>query len=238
VVAIGNHLLTKERLADLLRSQAEFFSYFTARIDERRSNPLDDLLTDVVEARMDGTEPLTTHEMLGMLAQFLVAGNETTTKLLASAMLLLTRQPELMSRLRADHSLIPGFIEEALRLEAPVQGLFRMANIDTEVGGVPIPAGSSIWVLYASANRDDAEFEEPDRLDPSRANAKLHLAFGQGIHYCIGASLSRAEGRIAFEVLLDRFEDIALAPGNSFEFEPSYALHGLKALHLEVRART
>ena len=237
VVAIGNHRLTKERLADLLRTQAEFFSYFSATIEERRRQPRDDLLTDVVQARMDGTEPLTTHEMLGMLSQFLVAGNETTTKLLASAMLLLLREPELMARLRADYSLIPGFIEEALRLEAPVQGLFRMANVDTDVGGVPIPAGSSIWVLYASANRDAAEFADPDRLDPCRPNAKLHLAFGQGIHYCIGASLSRAEGRIAFEALLDRFEDIALAPGNSFEFEPSYALHGLKALHLQLRAR-
>lgn len=232
VVAIGNHLLTKDRLQQMLVSQVEFFDYFTEKIEERRVERRDDLISDVVHAKVDGEDPLTTLEMLGMFSQFLVAGNETTTKLLASTMVLLLERPELMEAVRADRSLIPGLVEEALRLEAPVQGLFRVANTDCEVGGTAIPAGSSVWAVYAAANRDPGEFVDPDILDPGRPNAKAHLAFGQGIHYCLGASLSRAEVRIAFEVILDRLDDLALAPDTVLDYEPSYVLHGLKELPL------
>lgn len=235
VVAIGNHLLSKERLASMLRSQVEFAAYFTEQIERRRTEPGDDLISDVVHARIDGTEPLSREEMLGMFSQFLVAGNETTTKLLASAMLRLTREPQLVARLRADRSLIGGMVEEALRLDAPVQGLFRQANRETTIGGVTIPAGASVWVLYASANRDEAQFPDGEILDPTRDNSKAHLSFGQGIHYCLGASLARTEGRIAFEALLDRLDDLALRPGSGLDYEPSYALHGLRELWITFR---
>jgi cytochrome P450 len=232
VVAIGNHRLTKDRLAEMLKSQVAFGHYFTERIEERRLDPRDDLISDVVHARIDGTEPLTTPEMLGMFSQFLVAGNETTTKLLGSALLLLLRQPDLLARVRADRTLIPGMVEEALRLESPVQGLFRVANQSTELGGVPIPAGSSIWVVYAAANRDGGLFVDPSVADPDREE-KGHLAFGHGIHFCLGAALSRTEARIAFETLFDRLGDIRLAEDNQLEYEESYALHGLKELWIE-----
>lgn len=237
VVAIGNHLLTKERLGEMLKSQVEFYEYFTKKIEERQAQPGDDLISDVVMARIDGTEPLSTQEMLGMFSQFLVAGNETTTKLLASAMLRLLEDPEMMARVRADRALIPGVVEEALRLEAPVQGLFRVATADTHVGGVAIPGGSSLWVLYASANRDACEFPEPDQLNPERPNSKAHLSFGQGVHYCLGASLARAEARVGFEAIFDRLDDIQLAPGCSLDYEPSYILRGLQQLPLRFSAR-
>jgi cytochrome P450 len=215
-----------------------FFEYMQGKVDQRRVEPKADLITDVVEARLDG-EPLRDDEMLAMFSQFMVAGNETTTKLIASSVRILCEQPELMERLRDDPSLIPGYVEEALRLEAPVQGLYRMATTDTEVGGVPIAAGSHLMVVYAAGNRDDKTFASPEAADPTRTNAMKHLAFGHGEHYCLGAALARAEGRIAIETLLERLDDIRIAvPVESLEYEPSYVLHGLKQLRLTFRPRT
>lgn len=236
VVAIGNHLLDKDTLKRMLVSQVEFFEYFTEMIEQKRENPGDDLISDVVHATVADEEPLTTMEMLGMFSQFLVAGNETTTKLLASTMLMLTEQPELMAAVRADPSLIPGLVEESLRLHAPVQGLYRVADRDVEVGGVLIPAGSSVWLLYGSGNRDEGEFTQPDSVDLERENSRGHLAFGQGIHYCLGSNLARAEGRIALEVLLERLDDIAVAEDADIEYEISYILRGLRELPLTFSA--
>jgi cytochrome P450 len=232
VASIGNHDLTKEQFRSLVQSQHEFFDYFIEKIAARRAEPRDDLITDVVHATLDD-EPLTDHEILWMFNQFLVAGNETTTKLLASAMRVLLAQPELMARLRADPTLLAGFVEEVLRLESPVQGLFRTAVTDTEIGGVPITAGDHVLLLFAAGNRDDAKFPDPDDLDPCRANAMQNLAFGHGEHYCLGSALARAEARIGLEVLLERLDDIRPAPGvdlELLEYEPSYILHGLRRL--------
>jgi len=148
-------------------------------------------------------------------------------------MRILLAQPELMERLRADPTLLAGFVEEVLRLESPVQGLYRTALTDTEIGGVPIKAGEHMLLLFAAGNRDDAKFPEPDELDPCRANAMQNLAFGHGEHYCLGSALARAEGRIGLEVLLERLDDIRPAPGvdvEHLEYEPSYILHGLQRL--------
>ena len=237
VVLVGNHKPSMEQIAEYVRVQVEFADYFTEKIEQRRSDPKDDLITDVVKSRIkeaDGTETeLSVPEMLSMFAQFLVAGNETTTKLIASMIRLLVDNPSAMEALRADPSLADQTVDEALRLETPVQGLYRQANVDTEIGGCPIPKGSHLWVLYASGNRDERKFPEPDTMDLDRENAKQHLAFSQGPHYCIGAALARAEGRIAVQTLLSRLDDIAFAPGrNTFEYESSYVLHGLRELWL------
>ncbi len=234
VAAIGNHEMAREQLRSLLLSQHEFFAYFTERITERRADPRDDLISDVVHATLDG-EPLSDPEILWMFNQFLVAGNETTTKLLASSVRLLLEQPELMARLRDDPALIAGFVEEVLRLESPVQGLYRTAVVDTEIGGVPIAAGQHVLLLYAAGNRDEAKFANASELDPCRANSMQNLAFGHGEHYCLGSALARAEGRIGLEVLLERLDDIRLAPGTELAdlaYEPSYILHGLQRLPL------
>jgi cytochrome P450 len=236
VAAIGNHDMSKDQLKRLVKTQGEFFVYFAGKIAERRAERRNDLISDVVYAELDG-EPLTENEMLGMFSQFLVAGNETTTKLIASAMRILCERPELMARLREDPSLIPGFVEEALRLEAPVQGLYRTAVVDTEVGGVPIPAGSHLMIVYASGNYDERQFADPDTVDPCRSNAMKHLSFGHGEHYCLGSALARAEGCIAVETLLERLDDIRIAPGEELVYEPSYVLHGLRSLRLTFTPR-
>lgn len=237
VVLVGNHKPSLEQIAEYVRVQVEFADYFSDKIDQRRAEPKDDLITDVVQARIkedDGSETeLTVPEMLSMFQQFLVAGNETTTKLIASMMRLLVENPEVLSEVQADPTLADKLVEEALRLETPVQGLYRQANVATEVGGCPVEAGSHLWVLYASGNRDERKFPEPDRLDLHRENLKQHLSFSQGPHYCIGATLARAEGRVAVQTLLARLRNIAFHPTkNTFEYEPSYVLHGLKHLWL------
>ncbi len=230
VAAIGNHNMSKVELKRLLMTQFEFGKFFTEKVAQRRDDPRHDLISDIVHAENDG-ELLPLNEMLSMFSQFLVAGNETTTKLIASSMLILLRDPPLMDKLRNDHTLIPGFVEEALRLETPVQGLYRTATEDTEVGGKPIAKGEHLLLLYAAGNRDAEMFADPECPDPSRTNAMRHLAFGHGEHYCLGAALARAEGRIALETLLSRLTNIALVDG-TLEYEESYVLHGLKHLPL------
>ena len=239
VAAIGNHNMSKADLRSLVLSQSEFYVYFAQKIAERRAEPRPDLITDVVQAELDGA-PLTDEEMLAMFNQFLVAGNETTTKLIASSMRILLERPELLARLRDDPSLIAGFVEEALRLEAPVQGLYRTALEDAEVGGVPVPKGAHLMLIYAAGNRDERLFPDASTPDPCRSNSMRHLAFGHGEHYCIGSALARAEGRIAIEVLLERLDDLRTAPGvdlTDLAYEPSYVLHGLRTLPVAFAAR-
>jgi cytochrome P450 len=169
-----------------------------------------------------------------MLQQFLVAGNETTTKLITNTVRWLADNPALQERVRVDRSLVEPLVEEMLRVEAPVGGLFRQAKVDVEVGGASIPAGDHMWLLFASANRDECKFARPDEVDVDRGNSKEHLAFGNGEHFCPGAGLARAEARIAVDCLLDGLADIRLAPGNDFRFEDSFVLRGLKSLLIEA----
>ena len=229
VMPVGNHAPTVEQTRGYLVSSKEFADYFSAKLAERRSNPTGDLISDVANAELDG-EQLSEAEMLGMLQQFLVAGNETTTNLLTNIVHRFAIDPELQQRVRDDRSLVDGLVEEALRYEAPVGGLFRQALVDVEVGGVTIPAGDHVWILYASANRDGAKFEDPDRFDPCRGNVREHLAFGHGEHFCIGAGLARAEARIGTNAVLDRLHEIRLADGNDYPLADTFVLRGLQRL--------
>lgn len=236
VMPVGNHAPSVDQVRGYLTSSREFADYFRAKLAERRREPLGDVISDVANAELDG-EQLSEAEMLSMLQQFLVAGNETTTNLLSNIVRHFAEQPDLQERIRNDRSLIPGLVEEALRYQAPVGGLFRQAKVDVEVSGTTIAAGEHCWLLYASANRDATRFAEPDAIDPCRENLRDHLAFGHGEHFCIGASLARAEGRIATEALLDRLADITLADGNTFPFNDTFVLRGMQALHVEFTTR-
>jgi len=236
-VAPLSGMLTPERQIECAHSRIEFQKYMVDRVREREENLRDDLLSDLVQARFDSGERagegMTMAEMLDVIAQLLVAGNETTTKLIAAATLMLVENPEQMAKVRADHSLIPNLVEEALRMEAPVQMLPRFTKDDVEVGGVVIPKGSVVMAMYGCANRDGGKYPNPDMFDIERDNARTQLAFGQGPHFCVGAALARSEARIAFELLLSRLNNIALANVDTpTHRELSMTLRGLTNLHL------
>ena len=207
------------------------------RSQDRRSprRPQDDLISDVVTARLDGEE-LSEEEMLAMFSQFLVAGNETTTKHLAATMWLLCEHPEAMAQVHDDPSLVTNLVEESLRLETPVQGLYRTATRDAEIGGVAIPEGAHVMVMYAAATGTTLSTASPTTSTCAGPTRRPIWPSAKG-RTSASAALARSESRIAVETLLGRLEDIRLAPGNTFEMEPTYVLHGFKELHLTFRPR-
>jgi cytochrome P450 len=213
---------------------------FAAYIEDRRREPRADVLTDLALATYpDGSTPDVTSVVRTSTFLF-AAGQETTARLLAVALKYLCEYPELQDELRAHHDRIPGFIEEALRIESPVKADFRMARRNTTVAGVDIAAGTPVMLLNGAANRDPRLFECPNEFRVDRPNAKVHLAFGRGPHACPGGPLARVEGRVSIERILDRMRDIRLSdehhgpPGDRhYDYEPTWILRGLHKLHIE-----
>jgi cytochrome P450 len=234
----GNFDLDSAEVAAMFAAVDEFYDYFTEQISSRRAHPRDDLLTDVVTARIGGEEPLQLAEMLQMLVQFLVAGNETTTNLLTTIVYRLVTDAELMASVRRDPDLVEPLVEEVLRAESPVQGLFRRARQATTVGGVEIPEGGLLWLAYGSANRDHSAFPSGEDVLLDRTENQPHLAFGRGEHFCLGAGLARLEARIGIQTLLARLDDLALVgTAEDVRWLPNFVLHGISALPLTFRAR-
>ncbi|MEN3973945.1 cytochrome P450 [Emcibacter sp. SYSU 3D8] len=224
-------MLTDDEWIDSATKLLEFQKYFVNALDERRERPRDDLLSALLEVRDDDGKPLDNGELLSIISQVLVAGNETTTNSIAAGMTLLIDNPDQQRLLRENPARIPTFVEETLRLESAVQGLFRVVKQDTELGGYAIPKGARVMLRYAAANRDAAKFGCPHQLDVERSNAGAHLAFGAGIHHCLGAQLARYEMIASFEAILARMDNLAYAPArNSFEHHPHLCLRGLKEL--------
>lgn len=214
--------------------------WFARYIEDRRREPRTDVLTDLARATYpDGSVPEVTNVV--RTATFLfAAGQETTARLLASALKHLAEHPELQEELRADHDRIPDFIEEALRTESPVKTDFRLTRRTTTVGGVEIEAGTPVMLLNGAANRDARLFECPHEFRADRPNAQAHIAFGRGAHSCPGGPLARAEAKVSLERILDRTRDLRLSeehhgpPGDRrFHWEPTWILRGLSKLHLE-----
>jgi cytochrome P450 len=222
------------RKLELCRIILEFQRYFVAWRTRKAEQPGDDLLSMLVATRRDDGQPLSTEEYLALCAQLMVAGSETTRNHLLSMMLMLCDDPALQQRLRADPSQVPRFVEESLRLESPVQGLYRRTTREVELGGARIPAGAIVMVMFGAANRDPAMFPESARLDLGRANANRHMAFGYGIHGCIGRTLATAELGIATRRLLERLGPIRLSAAHP---RPRHAFHfnmrALESLHVE-----
>ena len=208
--------------------------YFTALLAAKRDEPRDDVLSALIAARDEG-DRLSENELLSMAFLLLVAGHETTVNLIASGLLALLLNPAELARLRADPALIGGAVEELLRYVNPVNNAtFRCATEPVEIGGVRISRGDPVLVALSGANRDPARFGDPDRLDLGRDGAG-HLAFGHGIHYCLGAPLARLEAEIAFSGLLARFGSIRLAvPATSLRWRPSTLIHGLESLPVRL----
>lgn len=225
--------LPKERLLECARSLVDFQRYFDGLLTEREKNPRDDMLTDLLNARLEGAAPLNRGEMLSMIQQVLVAGNETTTSLIGNMMYLLLEHRERWEALCADPSLVAGTVEEALRMESPVQGLFRIATEDVELGGARIAKGAQLQLLYAAGNRDEAEFAAAGEFQMRRDNAASHLAFGGGVHFCLGASLARLEARIALETLIERIPEIRLVADRQPRRIAHFFMRGFEHLAVE-----
>ena len=215
----------------------EYQHYFAERLAEARSAPRDDIISDLVRARIEGERPLDTSESLSIIQQLLVAGHETTASAIAAGLVLLIEHPDQMALVREDPSLIPNMIEEVTRLATPTQNMWRVATRDCKLGDFQVSKGDFIFVRYAAANRDPAHFPDPDRFDVRRENASEHLAYGHGIHFCIGAMLARKEMLIAFRTLLSRLDDLQLAPNQTLTHKPNMLLRGLSDFELEFRAR-
>jgi len=237
VMALVGRLVPDDEYMAVAQQLLDFQRYFAVLIDERAADPRDDLLTDLVKAEMEGEHPLSKSELLNIITQLLVAGNETTANALCAGMLLLMEQPELRARVTAEPALIPNLVEEVLRLESPIQGFPRMATEDTELGGVKIAKGSRVILMYGAGNRDAREFACPDQVDLDRSNLRSHLAFSHGPHHCMGAALARAELRISFELLLGRLPNLRPAVGFVAEHKPSLMVRGLKELQLAFDPR-
>jgi cytochrome P450 len=214
----------------------EFQHYFAEKLEEVKRNPGENILSDLVRARLEGERPLDTPESLSILQQLLVAGNETTANSIVEGILLLVQNPDQLAAVRAEPGLIPNLVEEVLRLSSPTQNMWRVVTRDTELGGVKLPKNSMAMLRFGSANRDAGRFPDPDRFDVRRENAAEHLAFGHGIHFCIGAILARKEMEIAFRQLLERLDEVRLAPGAELHYEPNMLLRGLESLQLEFRS--
>ena len=231
--ALEPNITEKERRL-VTESGRELDQYLMGVVEKRRQEPQEDLISGLVAAEEAG-DKLSQAELLAMLRMLLIAGNETATKLIGNGMLALLRNPEQMEALRQCPDLMPSAIEELLRYDAPVQLDVRVALADTDFDGRQVRKGQGILLLLGSANRDPEVFSEPDRLDIARHEAG-HISFGRGIHYCLGASLARLEGRLTFEAIMQRFSDIRMQTDRP-HFRDNIVLRGLDVLPVSARAR-
>ena len=228
---------TPDEHIEIAKKLVKFQQYFAERLKEKEKNPTDDILSDLATLEFEDEDgvvrKMETPEQLSIIQQLLVAGNATTAHSITEAIKLLIENPDQMELVINDHSLIPNMIEESLRLLTPTNNMWRIATEDTELGGVAIPAGSALLLRYGSGNRDEGLFENPDKFDVTRQNARRHIAFGQGIHVCLGMNLSRKEMYTAFPIILDRLKNMRFSKDNDFNYSPNVLLRGLDNLNIE-----
>jgi len=230
VATLGGPFVPPDVIERARKSIDELVAYLSGCIADRRANPRDDLISGLIAAE-DGGQVLSEMEIYSTTILLLIAGNETTTNLISNAMYSLLTNPDQLDLLRSEPSLLPSAIEELLRFNGPVQATGRVAKEDIEIGGTTVKQGQIAFALLGSANHDASKFPEPERLD-LRRNPTDHMAFGDGIHFCLGAPLARAEAQIAFEEILRRFPKIELAGEPAWG--GTFIIRGAKKLPLRV----
>lgn len=221
--------LLEGEVAPALREMGDYFMW---HVRDRRQNPRDDVMSRLANATIDG-KPLTDGEMIGVTGLTMFAGHATTMSLICTAAILLDQHPEALAEIRADRDLVPGALEEVLRMYPPFPRLVRVTTTDTEIGGHPVAADQLVTPWIGAANRDGARFPDPDRFDIHRNNGG-HLVFGQGIHFCLGAPLARLEGKIALNLLLDRYAKISIDPARGVEWENPHQIICPRRLQVRV----
>ncbi|GAA4728170.1 cytochrome P450 [Nocardioides endophyticus] len=231
-------MITPERELECHRSVNELQAYMVERIEERRAAPQDDLLTDLIQAQTEDQQPLTIPEILAIVHVILVAGNETTTNLISSCMLMLLDHPDVEERARTDSDYLARVVEETLRREAPVQGTGRMNRGQVSLADEKVTETTRIMAMIGAANLDESVFENAQDFNPERSNVRSHLAFGKGIHTCLGSSLARLEALVAFEELFATFERFGLAANrDALAYHPNFILRALESLPLQTVAQ-
>jgi cytochrome P450 len=233
LLAQMNPVLPPDRELELTREVVALQQYLIKRIEHYRAYPGEVLLSDLVQAADLGK--MNTAELLSVIQMLVPAGHETTANALGSGMRRIAEDAALQATLRDNPDSIPNFVEEVLRLDAPVQGLFRRAKRDIEIAGVRIPAGATVVLSWGAANRDPAKFAAPNDVALARGNSRQHLSFGLGAHFCVGSQLARAELVTAFKILLARLEDIRLAPAG-VSYNPHFFAYGPATLHLAFKS--
>lgn len=223
---------TLEQMALLSERAAESAAYLAKELDAAAPDPAAGIVGAVRRGVDDGA--LTPEEAVSTLVILLGAGGESTGALIGNAVRLLAEHHHLQDVLRADRSRIPVFVEEVLRFESPFRGHYRMARRDSDLGGATITSGSLVYLVWAAANRDPAEFENPDELRMDRPTPRGHIGFGRGIHFCVGAPLARMEARIAIDLLLDRTRRFTLDPDRPPTYVPSIFVRRHEHLDLLV----
>lgn len=234
-------MLPEEKHMEMVDREIEAQHYFQPIFERLRANPDDSLISVLVNTVIEEWgRPLTDNELHAeMMADTFVGGSETTTNALAAGMKLLIENKDVWQQLKSDpENYMRTFVEEVVRLESPVQSLMRFVADDTELEGVRVPGGAMINVRFAAANRDERQFECPDKLDLERPKAGSHMGFGSGTHHCLGAPLARRELTWGFTAVIARFEDMWFAEGkNDFSYHPHFLLRSLKQLHIEFEPK-
>lgn len=229
-VQAGN--IPEDRIVDAARHTVEFEEYTLAKVAERRREKRDDLLGRLIDSP-EGEQPLSVQELINFALQILVGGNESTTNFLGNGLYQLLQAPSLIADLQRDPSGISDIIEEILRHDAPLQGLFRVTLEDHDFDGVVVPKSAKLMLSFGSANHDETYFDTGE-FDPDRDNrVTTHLSFGRGIHACAGQAFARREGAIAFETLMRRLPDIRLSPKLPPQRQTLFSLRGMRQLHIE-----
>jgi cytochrome P450 len=232
--------LTPQRWLEVERDMLFFQQVVGAALDDRRDNPREDLLSVLARgaAATDGEPELSTNELVWLVRELIVAGNETTTRTLAEIVLHLDEYPDQWDRVRDDPQFRANVVEEGLRLSSPAIGMFRRVTRDTELGGVPLPAGTTVYLVYGSANRDEEVYADPDEWLPERSNVRDHVAFGHGIHVCVGAGLARVEAAAVLRTMAEQLREVRIVDRAALRYIPSFFIRGLQHVPVVVQRRT
>lgn len=225
-IPLENHLRAARGVADFRR-------YLRELVEDRRRSPRDDLITSLLEARTEGERPLNTDELVALACVMVFAGHETSTNLIAVLLHHLLRHPGVWQELRKAPYLIRNAIEETIRYDSPLVGMMRTTTAPVTLGGTALPAGERLFLLFASANRDESVFDNAERFDIHRASAVRHLGLGHGIHYCVGAQFARLEAQALLELLAEQLPDLRLVPGERVTYLPNLVHRVPQQLHVE-----
>ncbi|HKP42743.1 cytochrome P450 [Mycobacterium sp.] len=231
VVALLDPNIAHDELMRIAENQANWYKFCEEFIGDRRANPGDDVMSGLISARVDDEPALSDRELISTFCHFLIGGNETTRRFLGTLILCLLDHPDQMAAVSADRRLIEPTIQETLRYMSSVRGLYRTATADVELGGVRIPEGAPVVLMWASANHDD-KFEAPETFNIFRKHADRHLAFSRGAHFCIGAPFALLESRVVLNAVFDRMPGLRRADDKPLKWTPGVLHSGVETLHL------